>query len=92
MFMNRESDESWKHSKDWVLLSKISGKNFKISRTDCHFDRHVCDIFRVDKFPFVLLFKDNKIFRYTGSLELNDTLSYLSGDNFMDADIWSENS
>ncbi len=91
MFMTRDSEESWKYSKDWVLLSKTSSKQFKISRTDCHFDREVCEIFRVDKFPFVLFFKNNKIYRYKGSLELNETLNYLSGDNFMESEIIAEN-
>ena len=91
MFMNRDSDESWKYSKDWVLLSKTSSKQFKISRTDCHFDRDVCEMFRVDKFPFVLFFKNNKIYRYKGSLELNETLNFLSGDNFMESEVGVEN-
>jgi hypothetical protein len=48
-------------------------------------------LFRPQGFPFLLLFKENKIYRYTGGLELNETLDFLSGENFVDADVYDSN-
>jgi len=51
--------------------------------TDCNFDRDVCDIFRPSEFPFILFVKENKIYRYKGSLAIEDLLKYLSADNYI---------
>ena len=41
----------------------------------------------VDKFPFVLFFKDNKIYRYEGNLDVSSLLEFLSADNYLEAKI-----
>ena len=56
-----------------------------------HFDRDVCAMFNIRKFPFVLFFKENKIYKYEGGLALTDLLEYLSADNFKNAPVYHEN-
>lgn len=63
-FMSRECEECFNAQKDWIELSTIVNKQTIVARTDCHFDREVCDTFRPRGFPFLLYFIDNKIFRY----------------------------
>lgn len=41
----------------------------------------------VDTFPFVIFFKDNKIYRYEGTLDLNSFLDFLSADNYKDSKV-----
>jgi thioredoxin-related protein len=47
-------------------------------------------MFRIESYPFVLFFKGNIIYRYTGSLKLEDLLKYLSGDNYKNTTISTE--
>lgn len=84
-FMNRDCQDCWTHSKDWIRLSQIVQKQFTIAHTDCHFDNEVCQAFRLDNFPFILFFKDDKIYRYTGRLEIEHLLKYLSADNYLNS-------
>ena len=88
-FMNRDCQECWDHSKDWIRLSTIANRQFSIGRTDCHFDHDVCVMFRVDGFPFILYFAENKVFKYSseGGLETKDFLEYLSADNFRESRV-----
>ena len=81
--MNRDCDECWQHSKDWIRLSQIAHKQFTIARTDCHFDHDVCRTFLIDRFPFILYFNNNKIYRYSGALDTPALLKYLSADNYI---------
>mmetsp|Transcript_29685 Transcript_29685/g.22039 ORF Transcript_29685/g.22039 Transcript_29685/m.22039 type:complete len:94 (-) Transcript_29685:368-649(-) len=87
-FMTRDCDECITHSKDWIELSTIVFRNFKIGRTDCHFERDVCDMFRVPRFPTVLFFKDNMIFSYNGEVDLQSLLNFLSGNNYVEAEVF----
>ena len=87
MFMSRDCDDCWKYSKDWIRLSTIAHKQFTVARTDCHFDHDVCEMFRIDSYPFLLFFKDNFIYRYQGGLSSEALLTYLSGDNFKDTKL-----
>jgi hypothetical protein len=80
--MSRDCEDCWTHSKDWIRLSDIARKQFTIARTDCHFDHDVCEMFQIESYPFVLFFRNNVIYRYTGGLKLDDLLEYLSADNF----------
>ena len=82
--MSRDCDDCWKHSKDWIRLSRIAHKQFNIARTDCHFDYDVCEMFRIESYPFILFFKGKTIYRYTGGLSTETLLEYLSGDNYKD--------
>lgn len=47
-------------------------------------------MFDIEQLPFILYFKENKIYRYEGSLKLNDLLHYLSADNFKEALVFHE--
>jgi len=89
MFMSRDCEACWKYSKDWIRLSTITNKQFIIGRTDCHFDSDVCEMFRIESYPFILFFKDTAIYRYTGGLDTDSLLKYLSGDNFKDTKLAS---
>eukprot|EP00347_Sterkiella_histriomuscorum_P007971 403346863 len=51
----------------------------------------VCPNFNIDKFPFTIFFKNNKIYRYKGDYEVADLLEFLSADNFMKAEIYHDN-
>jgi len=90
MFMARDCEECWKHSKDWIRLSILTHKQFIIGRTDCHFDHDVCEMFRIESYPFILFFKGNMIYRYTGALTTEALLKYLSGDNYKNTTLASE--
>eukprot|EP00347_Sterkiella_histriomuscorum_P018680 403344587 len=90
-FTIRECKECLEFQKKWNQLSKVAHKQFKIASTDCHFDRIVCPNFNIDKFPFTILFKNNKIYRYKGDYEVADMLEFLSADNFMKAEIYHDN-
>jgi hypothetical protein len=64
---------------------------------DCHFERQVCDIFRPKQFPFILLFKNDKIYEYNNLKNMNaitkqDLLDFLSGDLYKtEGNIFHEN-
>ncbi|CDW76595.1 protein disulfide isomerase [Stylonychia lemnae] len=90
-FLIRDCDSCIHHAKDWIQLSKVTSKQYKIARTDCQFDSQVCPKFQIDQFPFLLLFKNNKIYKYKGGLEFNELLNFLSADNYKEAEIYSEN-
>jgi thioredoxin-related protein len=46
-------------------------------------------MFRIESYPFILFFKDTSIYRYTGGLETEALLKYLSGDNYKDTKLAS---
>mmetsp|Transcript_5362 Transcript_5362/g.4938 ORF Transcript_5362/g.4938 Transcript_5362/m.4938 type:complete len:94 (+) Transcript_5362:148-429(+) len=87
-FMSRDCDICFTHSKDWIELSTIVYKNFQIARTDCHFERDVCEIFRIHKFPTILYVKDNKVFSYQGDVDLSGLLEYLSDSNYLESYVY----
>ena len=94
LFASRDNEDSWKYSKDWILLSSIAYKQYTIARTDCQFDFEVCDKWEITSYPFVLFFKNNMIFKYTGSLSIETTLKYLSVDNYKSSEyatVYHEN-
>ena len=89
MFMARDCEDCCKHSKDWIRLAAITNKQFTVGRTDCHFDHDVCEMFRIESYPFILYFKDNTIYRYNGGLSTEALLKYLSVENFKDPKLAS---
>ena len=44
----------------------------------------------VESFPFMLFFKDNKVYRYIGDIDFNSLLEFLSADNYLDAKVYFE--
>ena len=51
-------------------------------------------MFEIQDFPFVLFFKEGKIYKYKGDLNQDELLKYLSGDNYLDkdkSDVYHEN-
>ena len=94
LFASRDNEDSWKYSKDWILLSSIAYKQYTIARTDCQFDYEVCNKWEITSYPFVLFFKNNMIFKYTGSLSIETTMKYLSLENYKSAEyaiVYHEN-
>ncbi len=43
-------------------------------------------MFRIESYPFVLFFKNNAIYRYTGGLSIVTLLEYLSDENYKSAE------
>ena len=68
-------------------MSTIAHKQYTIARTDCNFDHEVCRKFEIQAYPFTLFFKDNMIFKYTGGLDIDTLLKYLSADNYKSPDF-----
>ena len=54
--------------------------------TDCQFERKVCDMFRPNTTPFILVFKKDKVYKVKfmkTTISSEDILDMLSADNFI---------
>lgn len=84
---SRQHKGTLEFNREFTKLADTVHRQFSLALADCHFEREVCVVFEPSEFPALYLFKDNKVFQYSGSMQDLFTqegfLDYLSSDNYL---------